>query len=93
MNIATGIALVIGLLIGPGVSAPAHAQPKQDQIRTQLTAQGFEGISISGERRIEVAAHRGDSIVRLVYDGKTGRLLEKALGQRKDDPRGAFLGG
>lgn len=89
MNIATGIALVIGL----GASAPAVAQPKQDQIRMQLTAQGFEDISISGQRRIEVAAHRGDTTVRLVYDGRTGQLLDKALGMRREDRGTSFLGG
>lgn len=88
MKIALGIAVLIGL----GIAAPAPAEPDQQrrQIMMQLSGQGFEDITITGARRIEVAAHRGDRTLRLVYDGQTGRLLEKSFGPREEGRRSAF---
>lgn len=84
MNIAFGIAMMIGL----GIASAAPAQPAQQQIRAQLYEQGFRQIRIaSGHGRIKVAAQRGPECIHLVYDGDSGRLLDKAMRVRRDDRR------
>ena len=70
-------ALVLGLSAS---IAQAQAQTIAEQVRTQLTAQGYDTIEIKERRgQVRVEATRGGRKLEVVYDAATGEILSQEV--------------
>mgnify|MGYP003676580315 CR=1 FL=1 len=68
-------ALVLGLS-----ASIAQAQTIAEQVRTQLTSQGYDTIEIKeGRGQIRVEATRGGQKLEVVYDAATGEILSQEV--------------
>lgn len=73
---------VLVLLIVCLVSAPALADPVEDRIRAQLTAQGYEDIEITRkDGKLVVQSHRDKLIMEIDYDAATGEVVSERARQ------------
>lgn len=73
------VLLIVCLVSAP---APALADPVEDRIRAQLTAQGYEDIEIKRkDGQLVVQSHRDKLIMETVYDAATGEVVSERARQ------------